>query len=80
MKPAAHPTRPRSPSPQANVSTAGAIPNEITSASESSSTPNALVVPVSRAIRPSSESSRNANPMNGAAIVRSPRMEYTMHA
>jgi len=56
------------------------MPNEMTSASESSSTPNALVVFVSRAMCPSSESSRNAMPMKGAAMVTSPRMEYTTHA
>ena len=50
------------------------MPNEITSASESSSTPKALVVPVSRAMRPSSESSTNAMPMKGAAIAKSPRI------
>ncbi len=50
------------------------MPNEIRSASESSWTPKSLVVPVMRAIRPSSMSSTMATPMNGAAVVRSPRM------
>ena len=54
--------------PHANARTAGARPNDMTSASESSSTPNALVVPVSRAMRPSSMSSTIAMPMNGAAV------------
>jgi hypothetical protein len=59
---------------------AGATPNEITSASESNSTPKALVVPVIRAIRPSSMSSTKANPMNSAAVANSPRIAWTMQA
>ena len=59
---------------------AGARPNEITSASESNSRPNSLVVPVIRAIRPSSMSSTIAIPMNGAAVANSPRMAYTTQA
>ncbi len=46
------------------------MPNEIRSASESSCTPKSLVVPVMRAMRPSSMSSTTATPMNGAAVVR----------
>ena len=42
---------------------AGATPNEIASASESSCTPNSLDVPVSLAMRPSSMSSTMAMPM-----------------
>ena len=80
MNPAAQPTRPSSESPHANASTAGARPNEITSASESNSTPNALVVFVRRAMRPSSMSSTMAMPMNGAAVSSSPRIAYTTHA
>ena len=59
---------------------AGATPNEMTSASESNSMPNALVVPVMRAMRPSSMSSTMAKPMNGAADENSPRIEWTMQA
>ena len=59
---------------------AGAMPNEITSASESSSMPKSLDVPVIRAIRPSSMSSTIANPMNGAAMWNSPRIAWTMQA
>ena len=44
------------------------MPNETTSASESNSMPKALVVPVIRAMRPSSMSSTMAKPMNGAAV------------
>jgi hypothetical protein len=47
---------------------AGAIPNEITSANESSCRPNALVAPVILAMRPSSASMMNARPMKGAAV------------
>ena len=50
------------------------MPNEMTSASESNSTPNSLVVPVRRAIRPSSMSRTTAKPMNGAAVSNSPRI------
>ena len=50
------------------------MPNEMMSASESNSTPNSLVVPVSRAMRPSSMSSTIANPMKGAAVSYSPRI------
>jgi hypothetical protein len=53
---------------------AGAIPNEITSASESNSMPKSLVAPVIRATRPSSMSSTIAKPMNGAAVAKSPRI------
>ena len=60
-KPTAHPSRPSGSSPQLNDRMAGATPNEITSASESNSTPNSLVVPVIRATRPSSMSSTIAN-------------------
>jgi hypothetical protein len=59
---------------------AGATPNETTSASESNSSPKALVVPVIRAMRPSSMSSTNAKPMNSAAVDNSCRIEWTMHA
>jgi hypothetical protein len=59
---------------------AGARPNEMTSASESSCRPNALVEFVMRAIRPSSASMMNAIPMNGAAVWNSPRMAKTMQA
>jgi len=59
---------------------AGAIPNEMISANESNSTPNALVVPVMRAIRPSRPSMTNAKPMNGAAMWNSPRIACTTHA
>jgi hypothetical protein len=48
------------------------MPNETTSASESNSRPNALVVPVSLAIRPSSMSSTMATPMNSAPVSNSP--------
>ncbi len=51
---------------------AGATPKEITSASESNSTPNWLVLPVIRATRPSSISTMTASPMSGAAFSRSP--------
>ena len=78
--PAAHPIRPSGSSPHLNDRIAGATPNEITSASESNSTPNALVVPVMRAIRPSSMSSTNAKPMNSAAVASSPCIAWTMHA
>ena len=50
------------------------MPNEMTSASESNSTPNSLAVPVIRAMRPSSMSSTIAKPMNGAAVSNSPRI------
>ncbi len=50
------------------------MPNEITSASESNSTPNSLVVPVIRAMRPSSMSRTMAKPMKGAAVSYSPRI------
>ncbi len=79
-KPAAHPTRPSSDSPHANARTAGATPNEMMSASESSSNPNALVVLVMRAIRPSSMSRTTAKPTNGAALTRSSRMANMMQA
>jgi hypothetical protein len=59
---------------------AGAIPNEMTSASESSSMPKSLAVPVMRAMRPSSMSSTIAKPMNGAAVANSPRIAWTMQA
>ncbi len=80
MNPAAHPSRPSGCSPQANERIAGAMPNEMTSASESNSTPNALAVPVSRAMRPSSTSRTMAKPMKGAAVWNSPRMAYTTQA
>jgi hypothetical protein len=50
-----------------NASTAGATPKLITSASESSSRPNSLVVFVSRAMRPSSPSQKIAMPIIFAA-------------
>ena len=71
-KPAAHPRRPSGCSPHENDRIAGAMPNEMTSASESSSTPKALAVPVIRAMRPSSMSSTIAKPMNGAAVSNCP--------
>ena len=49
------------------------MPNEITSASESNSTPKALAEPVNRAMRPSSMSSTMLKPMKGAAVSNSPR-------
>ena len=79
MNPAAHPRRCSGCSPHRNVSIAGATPNEITSASESNSTPKALAVPVIRAMRPSSMSSTTATPMNGAATSNSPRIAYSTH-
>jgi hypothetical protein len=54
---------------------AGATPNEMMSASESNSTPKALVVLVILAIRPSSMSTMMASPMKGAAVTNSPRIE-----
>jgi hypothetical protein len=69
------PSRPSGDRPHANERIAGATPNEMTSASESSSTPKSLAVPVIRAIRPSSMSSTTAKPMNGAAVSKSPRSE-----
>ena len=59
---------------------AGATPNDTTSASESNSRPNALVVPVRRAIRPSSMSRTKAKPMKSAAAENSCRIEWTMQA
>ena len=56
------------------------MPNEIRSASESSCTPKSLVVPVMRAMRPSSMSSTMATPMNGAAVASSPRIAWTTQA
>jgi len=79
-KPAAHPIWPSGSSPHLNERIAGATPNEITSASESNSTPKALVVPVMRAMRPSSMSRTNAKPMKSAAVASSPRIAWTMHA
>ncbi len=79
-KPAAHPMRPSGCSPHANDSTAGATPNDTTSASESNSRPKALVVPVIRAMRPSSMSSTMATPMNAAAVWNSPCIAWTMQA
>ena len=67
--PTAQPSRPSGSRPHWNASIAGAMPNEMMSASESSCTPNSLVVPVMRAMRPSSMSSTMATPMNGAAVV-----------
>ena len=64
----AQPRRPSGSRPQAKTSVAGAMPNEMTSASESSCTPNSLVDPVARAIRPSRRSSTIATPMKGAAM------------
>ncbi len=63
-----------------NASTAGASPNDTTSASESSSTPNALDELVRRAISPSSVSSTIATPMNSAALSKSARVAYTTQA
>ena len=80
MNPAAQPILPCPFRPHSKARTAGAAPNEITSASESNSTPNALVVFVSRAMRPSSMSSTMAMPMKGAACSSRPPIEYTMHA
>ena len=74
MKPAAQPRRFSGHSPQVNARIAGAIPNDTTSASESSCTPNALVVLVSRAIIPSSVSSTIATPMKSAAVSKSARV------
>ena len=73
-KPAAHPQLPSDVSPHENVRIAGATPNETMSASESNCRPNSLVVPVIRAMRPSSVSSTIAMPTKGAATAYSPRM------
>ena len=70
----AQPRRPSGTRPHWKVSAAGAMPNEMRSASESNSTPNALEEPVMRAMRPSSMSSTMAKPMNGAAVSNWPRM------
>ena len=56
---------------------AGAMPNEITSASESNCTPKSLVVPVSRATHPSSRSRRAAMNRAIAAHSNSPWMLRT---
>jgi len=74
MKPTAHPHRPKSDKPQMNARMPGAMPKDTTSASESSCRPKGLAVFVRRAMLPSSESSRNATPMNGAAVSTSPRL------
>ena len=58
--PAAHPRRPSDWRPQENERMAGAMPNEMTSASESNSTPNALALPVSRAMQ--TQASPKADP------------------
>ena len=55
------------PYPQVKARTAGATPNEITSAIESSSMPNSEVAPVRRAMRPSRKSNKTAKPMVIAA-------------
>src|SRR3954452_5129812 len=78
-KPAAHPRRCSGQSPHVNARIAGASPNDTTSASESSSTPNADVEFVSRAKNPSSVSRTIAIPMNRAAVSKSERVEYTTH-
>ncbi len=70
----AHPSRPSGARPHWKVRAAGAMPNEMRSASESNSTPKALDDPVIRAMRPSSMSSTMAKPMNGAAVSNCPRM------
>src|SRR5258706_10531730 len=57
---------------------AGAIPNEITSARESNWTPKSLVVPVSLATQPSTRSSRAAMNRAIAAHSNSPWMLRTM--
>ena len=56
----------------------GATPNAITSASESSSTPNLLVVPVIRATLPSSPSRIADNRINQAARSKLPSVEAMM--
>ena len=56
------------------------MPNETTSASESSSTPNADVAFVNRAKKPSSVSRTIAIPMKSAAVSKSERVAYTRHA
>ena len=71
---AAHPKRPSEASPHWNDRIAGAMPNEMTSASESNCNPKSLVPPVIRAMRPSSMSSTTAMPTNGAAFSYSPRI------
>jgi hypothetical protein len=53
--------------PHIQASSAGATPNVITSANESSSFPNSLSVCVMRAIRPSIPSKSTANPIAFAA-------------
>jgi len=54
------------------------MPNEMASASESSCTPNLLVVPVRRAMRPSSPSRTMAMPMPLAALSNSPASAEVM--
>ena len=71
MNPAAHPSRFSGHSPHVNARIAGASPNETTSASESSCTPNADEVLVSRATNPSSVSSTIAMPISTAAVSKS---------
>src|SRR6266446_7523559 len=53
--------------PHAYAKIAGATPKLTTSASESNCTPNSVLVPVMRAMRPSSESKTMAMPMAFAA-------------
>ena len=72
--PTAHPIRPSGCRPQLKARIAGAMPNEITSASESNSMPKSLVAFAIRATRPSSMSSTMAKPMSGAAVANSPRI------
>jgi len=75
MKPAPQPRRPSGHNPHVKARIAGARPNDTTSASESSSTPNADDDRVSRAKKPSSVSSTIATPMSTAAVSKSPRVE-----
>ena len=56
QNPASHPALPNESSDQAAASTTGAIPNATMSDRLSYSAPNALSVPVTRAIRPSAQS------------------------
>ena len=78
--PVAQPRRRSGHKPQVNARIAGARPKETTSASESSSTPNAVDERVSRATNPSNASSTIATPISIAANSKSPRVEYTTDA
>ena len=66
-KAASWPTKPRPCSAQRYTRMPGATPNEMTSASESSSWPNMLCVLVSRATRPSKPSKKMPKKIERAA-------------